>query len=268
MELERISIGSVNMKDPIKAVKFVADNFDIIALPECPSLDGYITDYPSKNELAATQEFKNFINSSGKNVAKVQVVGPYTYNTLTKTYNLTSINLLVNYLLRNIESLNVNKLYIGLDEPCVNKYSNNNYAGLANLVYKKVRDNISKNIELVNFYHCCGDLSGKLNSLSSFVNMISFDAVYYNIFKDNLREDYENARNNGLKICWGVVSAEMGDYFKIRDLKIASDNNLDIREGDMISISCGLGNLSEPYHNKSVELLKEKQLELIKKIIM
>lgn len=201
-------IGSLPYDSVEDAVKYSLKH-DIPFLPELPKKGDAIMDYiKNPGKLSCLGEFKKH----PFDVAKIQCVGPATL--ITAGYQEDkAMEIILEHITAILDSLNAKKIILFLDEPAV---------GHAGFNFKELWVPIFESFPVISGVHCCGNMDWD-RLFESDIKIISFDASQYDLTS---YPKYENFRNKGGKISWGVLRKE--------DVR-------DFRKGDLLTLPCGMG---------------------------
>jgi len=215
-------IGSLPFEDAGEAVAYSLRH-DIPFLPELPKRGDAMLNYiKNPGNLSCLEEFKKHKFET----VKVQCVGPSTL-ILGGFSEEDAIAKPLEHITRIMDGLRAEKTILFLDEPAL---------GQVGFDYKKMWDALFASFNVITGIHTCGNMNWD-EMFDSNIEIISFDASKYDITK------YSKYRN-GKKIAWGAE--------KTGDIK-------DFREGDLITLPCGMGSLLYGVEDcdKSLKKLKE-----------
>ena len=199
-------IGSLPYDNADQAVEFSLKH-DVPFLPELPKLGDAMLDYiKNPGRLSCLETFKR--KTDGFDTVKVQCVGPATL-VLSGYAEDEAVDRAYRHIAAVVDGLNVNNLICFLDEPAL---------GHAGFDYQKLWAPIFGSFEATFGVHVCGNMNWD-ELFESEIGIISFDASKYDITK-------YPAYRNGKRIAWGINTKE---------------NVRDFREGDLLTLPCGMG---------------------------
>jgi hypothetical protein len=199
-------IGSLPYEDVDEAVEYSLKH-DIPFLPELPRLGDAMLDYiKSPGHLSCLSTFKRRVD--GYETVKIQCVGPATL--LLSGYSEDeAIARACEHITALMDGLCVKDIILFLDEPAL---------GQVGFDYKRLWSPLFESFDVTYGVHVCGNMNWD-ELFCSDIDIISFDASTYDITA------YPGYRNNK-RIAWGVRRSE--------DVK-------DFREGDLLTLPCGMG---------------------------
>ena len=243
-ELLTTMIGSLPFKSIDEAVEYSLSH-DIPAVPELPELDGNMFSYLTYKKMpAAYDKFCEAARGRSIKRVKVQSVGPVTavlHCGMSEEDSVNEISHYVNILLRGLDFIDT--IYVCFDEPAINgRHVYPLFPDAESEAIDGVINNIipPKDIRVIPMIHDCNDVSDRIGYFDDLgFKAVSFDATKYNIkyARGSFKEEYRKYRKSGGVLCFGAVSIREG-------LGIAQFLPSDAKDGDMISASCGFGNLS------------------------
>ena len=197
-------IGSLPFNDIGEAVEYSLKH-DIPFLPELTKRGDAMLEYiKHPGKLSCLAEFKKHKYSR----VKIQCVGPTTL-ILGGYQEDEAIQRIYQHLSAVINGLEAKEIILFLDEPAL---------GQVGFDYRKIWDALFASFTVTPGIHTCGNMNWD-ELFSSNIEIISFDASKYDITK------YPGYRS-GKKIAWGVEKKE-----DVRDFK----------DGDLITLPCGMG---------------------------
>lgn len=197
-------IGSLPLEDVGEAVKYSLKH-DIPFLPELPKKGDAMLNYiKDPGKLSCLGEFKKHKFET----VKIQCVGPSTL-ILSGYSEDDAVERPLAHITAIMDGLEAEKVILFLDEPAL---------GQAGFDYGKMWNALFSSFDVVRGVHTCGNMNWD-NIFESNIDIISFDASKYDITK------YSKYRS-GKRIAWGAEKAE--------DIK-------DFKEGDLVTLSCGMG---------------------------
>jgi hypothetical protein len=199
-------IGSLPFDEIDAAVEYSLRH-DIPFLPELPKLGDSMLEYiKNPGDLSCLETFKRKVQ--GYDAVKIQCVGPATL--MLSGYDQDDA---VSRACRHIDAvtdgLSANEIILFLDEPAL---------GQVGFDYQQLWSALFASFDVTPGVHVCGNMNWD-ELFGSEIDIISFDASKYDITK------YPGYRNNK-KIAWGVKAKE--------DVK-------DFRQGDLLTLPCGMG---------------------------
>jgi hypothetical protein len=199
-------IGSLPYDDVDSAVEYSLRH-DIPFLPELPKLGDAMLDYIERpGNLSCLAAFKKKVE--GSEIVKVQCIGPATL--ILSGYNQDdAVSRACQHIDAVLDGLNVGNIILFLDEPAL---------GQAGFDYQQLWTPLFESFDVTPGVHVCGNMDWD-ELFDSALEIISFDASQYDITR------YPSYRN-GKKIAWGI--------------KTRSDVR-DFREGDLLTLPCGMG---------------------------
>jgi len=197
-------VGSLPLEDVKEAVSYSLKH-DIPFLPELPKKGDSMLNYiKNPGNLSCLQEFKK----NEFDTAKIQCVGPATL--LLSGYNEEeAIKRCYEHISRMMDGLRAKEVILFLDEPAL---------GQSGVDYKTMWDALFSSFDVISGVHTCGNMDWD-NMFNSNIKIISFDASQFDLTK------YSKYRS-GKRISWGVEEKE---------------NIKDFKEGDLITLPCGMG---------------------------
>ncbi len=197
-------VGSLPYEDVNEAVSYSLKH-DIPFLPELPLLGDSMLEYiKNPGKLSCLPEFKKHKFE----VVKVQSIGPATL--IMSGYGENdAVQRVYEHIAAVMEGLDAEEIILFLDEPAL---------GHCGFDYKKLWEPVFASFEAVPGVHTCGNMDWD-ELFNSDVQIISFNAAEYDI------TGYLGYRSNK-RIAWGVEKA--GDA-------------ADFREGDILTLPCGMG---------------------------
>lgn len=199
-------IGSLPYDDVDKAVDYSLQHH-IPFLPELPRLGDAMLEYIKEpGRLSCLSTFKQKVN--GRETVKVQCVGPATLM-LSGYDEDEAIARACQHIAAVIDGLNASNIILFLDEPAL---------GQVGFDYKRLWSPLFDSFDVTAGVHVCGNMNWD-ELFSSNLDIISFDASRYDVTK------YPGYRN-GKRIAWGIESRD--------DVK-------DFRQGDLLTLPCGMG---------------------------
>lgn len=200
-------IGSLPLRDPKQAVAYSLRH-EIPFLPELPLLGDAMLSYIKRpGELSTLAEFKKHTFQ----VVKIQAVGPATL--ILSGYDPDEAVLRIwRHVEVILDGLRAREIILFLDEPAL---------GQAGFDYEELWCPIFSDFPVIPGVHVCGNMQWDLLFRSKTVEIISFDASYYDITLYYPRE--------GKRIAWGITKpAQVKDF----------------QPGDLITPPCGLSPVS------------------------
>lgn len=220
-------IGSLPYMQIAEAVEYSLKH-DIPFLPELPRRGDAMLDYiKNPGRLSCLEEFKKHRFET----VKIQCVGPATLM-LSGYKEEEAMQRTYEHIEKVLDGLRAKEVILFLDEPAL---------GQAGFDYKKMWDALFSSFDVVAGVHTCGNMNWD-ELFDSNLEIISFDASKYDIVK------YTKYRS-GKKISWGVE--------KLEDVK-------DFRQGDLLTLPCGLG--SPVYEAKDCEEKLQKLINIAEKV--
>ncbi len=256
-ELLTTMVGSLPFDSIDEAVEYSLSH-DIPAVPELPKLDGGMFSYVKDGKMpAAYERFCKAVRDRGIKKVKVQAAGPVTariHGGMSENEAVNGISRYVTAMLRGLDF--VETVYVCFDEPGIE--ISNRY-----LPFTRIHDNeiartrryidTPRGINVIQMIHSCNDVSDKIGYFDDFdFKVVSFDAIKYNVkyAGGSLRVEYWDYRRKGGVLCYGAVDIRGG-------FGVAQFFPSDARDGDMVSSSCGLGNLSTDDCYKTRRILQD-----------
>ena len=199
-------IGSLPYEDVNQAVEYSLQH-DIPFLPELPKLGDAMLDYAKQpGQLSCLRRFQERVE--GFDTVKVQCIGPATL-ILSGYSEDEAIARAYQHIAAILDGLRVGNVILFLDEPAL---------GQVGFDYKRLWSALFESFPVTPGVHVCGNMNWD-DLFHSDVEIISFDASQYDITK-------YPAYRNGKRIAWGVQGRE---------------NVKDFREGDLLTLPCGMG---------------------------
>ena len=199
-------IGSLPYEDVTGAIEYSLKH-DIPFLPELPKLGDAMMDYiKNPGHLSCLEAFKKKVE--GYKTVKIQCIGPATL-ILGGYSEDEAIGRACQHIEAMLDGLNVENIILFLDEPAL---------GQAGFDYQQMWLPLFESFDVTPGVHVCGNMNWD-ELFQSQVEIISFDASQYDITK-------YPAYRNGKRIAWGIQTRE--------DVK-------DFREGDLLTLPCGMG---------------------------
>lgn len=201
-------IGSLPYKDVRQAVRYSLKH-DIPFLPELPKSGDAIMDYvKNPGKLSCLELFKKHQFET----VKVQCVGPATLIN-TGLEEGKAIEIILEHITAILDGLKAKEIILFLDEPAL---------GHTGFNFKELWSPIFESFPVISGVHCCGNMDwDKL--FDSGVKIVSFDASQYDL---TAYPKYGDFRDRGGRIAWGVKEF---------------DNVKDFRQGDLLTLPCGMG---------------------------
>ena len=197
-------IGSLPLEDVGEAVAYSLKH-EIPFLPELPKRGDAMLEYIKQpGKLSCLKEFKKHKFET----VKIQCVGPATLM-LAGYKEDDAIKRSYEHISRIIDGLEASEIILFLDEPALG-HSGVNFAQAWEALFSSF--NVRRGV------HTCGNMDWD-RLFDSGIEIISFDASKYDLSK------YSKYRS-GKKIAWGAE--------KIEDVK-------DFKEGDLLTLPCGMG---------------------------
>lgn len=257
-ELLTTMIGSLPFESIDEAVEYALMH-DIPAVPELPKLDGNMFSCLKEGRMpAAYGKFCYAAARKGVKTVKIQGAGPVTL----MIHDGMSENWAVDKSQRYIQSLLscltfADTIYICFDEPAIGIPDS-----LDRLYFNAIRrtmGGVFSSRSLIPMIHSCNDVSGRIGYFDDLhFKVVSFDATKYNVkyAGGSLRAEYTKFRDNGGVLCFGAVSI-------IDRFGVSQFSPFDAREGDMVSHSCGFGNLSIDDCYKGRRILQDVKAVLL-----
>ena len=199
-------IGSLPYEDVDEAVEYSLRH-DIPFLPELPKLGDAMLDYiKHPGQLSCLPAFQE--RTAGLDVVKVQCVGPATL-ILSGHSEDEAISRACQHIAAILDGLRAGQVILYLDEPAL---------GQVGFDYHKLWSPLFESFDVTRGVHVCGNMNWD-DLFRSGVEIISHDASKYDIMK-------YPAYRNGKRIAWGIQNAQ--------DVR-------DFREGDLLTLPCGMG---------------------------
>lgn len=221
-------IGSLPYQDVGEAVQYSL-RYDIPFLPELPTRGDSMLEYIKEpGRLSCLDEFKKHKYEA----VKIQSVGPATL-ILSGYSQEQAIERVYNHISAILDGLDAEETILFLDEPAL---------GNVGFDYEQLWEPLFGSFDVVSGIHTCGNMDwDKL--FNSSVEIISFDASKYDITKYH---DYRADK----RICWGIEE---------------KDNVKDFREGDLLTLPCGMG--PKMYDIEDCEKNLEKMLAITNELL-
>ncbi len=199
-------IGSLPYEDISEAVEYSLRH-DIPFLPELPKLGDAMLDYIQRpGRLSCLRSFQE--RTAGLEMVKVQCVGPATL-ILSGYSEDQAIARVCEHVAAVTAGLRVGRVILFLDEPAL---------GQAGFDYQRLWSPLFESFDVTPGVHVCGNMNWD-DLFRSDVEIISHDASRYDVTR-------YPAYRNSKRIAWGIQSRE--------DVK-------DFREGDLLTLPCGMG---------------------------
>ena len=197
-------IGSLPLTDVGEAVAYSLKH-DIPFLPELPKNGDSMLEYiKHPGKLSCLDEFKK----NEFETVKIQCVGPATL-TLSGYSGDEAVQRAYQHISAIIDGLKAKEIILYLDEPAL---------GQSGVNFRELWDTLFSSFKVISGVHVCGNMDWDL-MFESNINIISFDASQFDVTK------YSKYRS-GKRISWGVKEKS--------DIK-------DFKEGDLITLPCGMG---------------------------
>ncbi len=197
-------VGSLPLEDVNEAVAYSLKH-DIPFLPELPKRGDAMMEYIKKpGNLSCLKEFKKHKFET----VKIQCVGPATLM-LSGFKENEAIQRICEHITAITDGLEAGETILFLDEPAL---------GQSGVNFRELHRAIFSAYKVTPGAHVCGNMDWDL-LFDSGLEIISFDASQFDITK------YSGYRS-GKRISWGVKRKE--------DIK-------DFREGDLLTLPCGMG---------------------------
>ena len=231
-----------------------------------------------KDYAAGLYEFIKGIKAADFNFIKGQVIGPISFGMtlldekkrpLIFNKELVEIipqflSLKANWQIAELKKATKSQIIMFIDEPYLVAIGTNQFAGLDSSAIKSqintVADVIRAEGALAGI-HCCGNTDWSV-ILESNIDILSFDAFG---FMDNLLI-YKDSLNKFIKrggvIAFGIVpnreDYDLSDFIKRYFKLLLSKGNFLLKNGALITPSCGCGTVSENFarqvHSFSIDL--------------
>jgi len=197
-------IGSLPYEDVGEAVEYSLKH-DIPFLPELPKRGDAMLDYIKQpGKLSCLEEFKKHKFET----VKIQCVGPATLM-LSGYKQDEAILRICEHITAIMDGLEANDVILFLDEPAL---------GQSGINFQELWEALLSGFGVMAGVHTCGNMDWDI-LFSSRIDIISFDASKYDLTK-------YSAYRSGKRIAWGAEKAE--------DVK-------DFKEGDLLTLPCGMG---------------------------
>jgi hypothetical protein len=199
-------IGSLPYDDVGKAVDYSLRH-DIPFLPELPSLGDAMLEYVKRpGQLSCLRRFQE--RTAGLEVVKIQCVGPATL-ILSGYSQDEAIDMACQHIAAILDGLQVGHVILFLDEPAL---------GQVGFDYQQLWSALFESFDVTPGVHVCGNMNWD-DLFRSDIEIISHDASEYDITR-------YPAYRSGKRIAWGIQGRE---------------NVRDFREGDLLTLPCGMG---------------------------
>ncbi len=229
--------GSLPFDSIDEAVEYALMH-DIPAVPELPKLDGDMIQCAINGKRpSAYERFCDAAKKQGVKSVKVQGAGPVTLEVYGRMSWRDALNKSKTYFESLLCDLDfADNIYVCLDEPAIGR----EFPSYHTDTIKAVMGKILFRRNFIPMIHSCNDVSDRVGYFDELgFKVVSFDATKYNVkyAGGSLRVEYWKFRENGGVLCFGAVS--IMDRFGVSQFSPS-----DARDGDMISHSCGFGNLS------------------------
>jgi len=197
-------VGSLPLEDAGEAVAYSLKH-DIPFLPELPKKGDAMLEYvKNPGRLSCLAEFKKHKFET----VKIQCVGPATL-VLSGYKGDEAVQRAYEHITAIIDGLRAEEIILYLDEPAL---------GQSGVNFNELWEALFSSFNVVRGVHVCGNMDWDL-LFASGIDIISFDASQFDITK------YSKYRS-GKRISWGAQKKE-----DVRDFK----------EGDLITLPCGMG---------------------------
>lgn len=197
-------VGSLPYEDVGEAVKYSLRH-DIPFLPELPKRGDAMLDYIKQpGKLSCLEEFKKHKFET----VKIQCVGPATLM-LSGYKENEAIERIYEHIGVIMAGLEAKEVMLFLDEPAL---------GQSGVNFRELWKAIFSSFKVVPGVHTCGNMDWDL-MFDSVLDIISFDASKYDLTR-------YSAYRSGKRIAWGAEKRE--------DVK-------DFKEGDLLTLPCGMG---------------------------
>ena len=224
MEKIITQIGSLPYKDVKQAVKYSLKH-PIPFLPELPLLGDSMMDYiKNPGQLSCLEEFKKHTFE----IVKIQCVGTATL-VMAGYEPDDAVSRIIEHTASITSGLKAEEIILILDEPAL---------GQAGFDFEELWLPIFSSFKVTPGVHCCGNMDWDKLFKSDLIEIISFDASQFDI------TPYPHYRN-GKRIAWGVK--------ELSDVK-------DFREGDLLTLPCGMGTKLYTIKDCRGELRKLKKI--------
>lgn len=223
MEKIITQIGSLPHKDIGRAIEYSLRH-DIPFLPELPKRGESMLDYiQNPGQLSCLGEFKKHRFDK----VKIQCVGPATLISSGFTED-EAITKICGHITAIIAGLDAKEIILFLDEPSLGQVGFN---------FEELWTPIFETFEAIPGVHTCGNMDWD-RLFKSEIEIISFDASKFDITQ------YPDYRR-GKRIAWGIKTME--------DVK-------DFREGDLLTLPCGMSPAIYSASDCEIELNKLEQI--------
>lgn len=234
-------IGSLPYDSVEKAMEYSLKH-DIPFLPELPKLGDAMMKYiQNPGKMSCLEEFKKH----SYELVKVQCVGPATLisDPELKYDESEAVDRASRHINAIFSGLNAKEAILFLDEPSIGN------AGFDfQLLWEAIFSSITAPFKVYKGVHTCGNMDwDKL--FAAGIDIISFDASRYGHYLISSPK-YNGFRQKGGRIAWGISNPE--------DIK-------DFREGDLITMPCGLGGMNLATGKKYSAKECENALEIMVK---
>ena len=197
-------IGSLPLENVNEAVNYSLKH-DIPFLPELPKKGDAMLEYiKNPGRLSCLREFKKHKFET----VKIQCAGPATL-TLSGYSGDDAVARAYEHIRVITDGLKAKEIILYLDEPAL---------GQSGVNFKELWEALFSSFNVTRGVHVCGNMDWDL-MFGAKIDIISFDASQFEITK------YSKYRS-GKRISWGVNKKE--------DIK-------DFKEGDLITLPCGMG---------------------------
>ena len=221
-------IGSLPFEDVNKAIDYSLRH-DIPFLPELPKRGEFMLDYiKNPGRLSCLDEFKKSVK--GYETVKAQCVGPATLVRYGGYSESEAIRRATEHISSILDGLDSKEVILFLDEPAI---------GQVDFNYRELWEQIFGRFNVIRGVHNCGDANWNM-LFDADINIISFDSSKYGVTRSS------NYRN-GKRIAWGVQRRE--------DVK-------DFRDGDLLTMPCGMAFDDERACGENLEMLIEAAREV------
>lgn len=245
-ELLTTMIGSLPFDSIDEAVEYSLAH-DIPAVPELPKLDGDMFSCLKRGRMPAAYEWF-CLEAARKGVKKVKIqgAGPVTLMVHGGISENEAVNKIQDYIKSLLSCLTfADTIYVCFDEPAIGIFDplDRLYSNVNRLypnVIRRTMGAVFSSKGLIPMIHSCNDVSDRIGYFDDMsFKVVSFDATKYNVkyAGGSLRAEYWKFREKGGVLCFGAVSIMEG-------FGVSQFSPSDAREGDMISHSCGFGDLS------------------------
>lgn len=220
-------IGSLPLEDVGEAVAYSLRH-DIPFLPELPKRGDAMLEYiKNPGKLSCLAEFRRHKFDT----VKIQCVGPATL-TLSGYAGNEAVKRAYEHIAAITDGLKADEVILYLDEPAL---------GQSGVNFKELWEMLFSSFKVTRGVHVCGNMDWDL-MFDAGIQIISFDASQFDITK------YSKYRN-GKRISWGAEKKE--------DVK-------DFKEGDLITLPCGMG--TKVYKPEDCEKNLKKLNEIVEAV--